>query len=60
MVFQKNAIVLKFTRKSSFDHFFVHHPKNLKYWPFPTYSPWVSRTSMVLSKNATVINVAQS
>ncbi|RWW35630.1 hypothetical protein BHE74_00059414 [Ensete ventricosum] len=23
--------------ESSFDGFFVHHPKNLKYWPFPTY-----------------------
>ncbi|RRT68155.1 hypothetical protein BHE74_00040194 [Ensete ventricosum] len=23
--------------KSSFDRFFIHCLKNLKYWPFPTY-----------------------
>ncbi|RZR92006.1 hypothetical protein BHM03_00020263 [Ensete ventricosum] len=23
--------------ESSFDRFFVHHLRNLKYWPFPTY-----------------------
>ncbi|RWW37827.1 hypothetical protein BHE74_00057007, partial [Ensete ventricosum] len=45
---------------SSFDRFFVHHFKNSKYWPLPTYQAIGSHTSTVSRKNATVINFAQS
>ncbi|RWW37892.1 hypothetical protein BHE74_00056933 [Ensete ventricosum] len=37
----------KLCAKSSFDQFFMHHLKILKYWPFPTDSPMGGRTSMV-------------
>ncbi|RWV95223.1 hypothetical protein GW17_00042167 [Ensete ventricosum] len=46
--------------KSSFDRFLVHHLGSSKYWPFPTYYPMGSRTSMFSRKNVTVINFAQS
>ncbi|RWW55919.1 hypothetical protein BHE74_00037402 [Ensete ventricosum] len=49
-----------YEHESSFDQFFVHHPKNSKYWPFLTYLPMVSRTSMVPRKNMTVINFAEA
>ncbi|RWW08474.1 hypothetical protein BHE74_00007536, partial [Ensete ventricosum] len=54
--FMKKRNGLKLCAKSSFDRFFVHRLRNSKYWPFPT----GSRTSMVLRKNTTVINFAQS
>ncbi|RZS05607.1 hypothetical protein BHM03_00036145 [Ensete ventricosum] len=46
--------------ESSFDRFFVCHLRNSKYWPFPTYKPKVSRTSMVSQKNTMVKNFARS
>ncbi|RRT63876.1 hypothetical protein B296_00027555 [Ensete ventricosum] len=38
----------------------MHRLENSKYWPFPMYSAMGSHTSMVLGKNAMVINFAQS
>ncbi|RZS25728.1 hypothetical protein BHM03_00058963 [Ensete ventricosum] len=35
--FSKKCDGHKLCVKSSFDWFFVHRLKNLKYWPFPTY-----------------------
>ncbi|RZS05073.1 hypothetical protein BHM03_00035517 [Ensete ventricosum] len=45
---------------SSFDWFFVHRLRNSKYWPFPTYYPMGSGTSIVSQKNTMVINFVQS
>ncbi|RZR93499.1 hypothetical protein BHM03_00022015 [Ensete ventricosum] len=36
------------------------HLGNSKYWPFPTYYPMGSRTSMISQKNSTVIYFARS
>ncbi|RZR73062.1 hypothetical protein BHM03_00019670 [Ensete ventricosum] len=44
--------------KSSFDRFFVRNLINSKYWPFRTFKPMGSRTSMVSQKIAMVINFA--
>ncbi|RRT52958.1 hypothetical protein B296_00044488, partial [Ensete ventricosum] len=44
----------------NFDRYFVHHIRNSKYWPFPTYKPIGNRTSTVSRKNAMVINFVQS
>ncbi|RRT33534.1 hypothetical protein B296_00035087, partial [Ensete ventricosum] len=50
--FMKKRNGHKFCAKShaelSFDLFFVHPPKNLKYWPFPKYKPMRSHTSLVV------------
>ncbi|RRT81767.1 hypothetical protein B296_00012073 [Ensete ventricosum] len=46
--------------ESSFDRFFMHHLKNSKYWPFPTYLSMGSCTSMVSRKTVMVINFARS
>ncbi|RZS28801.1 hypothetical protein BHM03_00062451, partial [Ensete ventricosum] len=32
-----HKLCVKSRVESSFDRFFVHRLKNLKYWPFPTY-----------------------
>ncbi|RWW62111.1 hypothetical protein BHE74_00030787, partial [Ensete ventricosum] len=58
--FVKKRYGHKLCAKSSFDRFFMHRLENSKYWPFPVYSAMGSRTSMVLRKNATVINFTQS
>ncbi|RZS27382.1 hypothetical protein BHM03_00060839 [Ensete ventricosum] len=38
----------------------MHHLRNSKYWPFPTYLPLGSCTRMDSSKNVTVKMFAQS
>ncbi|RRT45350.1 hypothetical protein B296_00038017 [Ensete ventricosum] len=50
----------KLCAKLSFNQFFVYRLRNLKFKPIPMYLPIGSRTSLVLRKNATVINIAQS
>ncbi|RRT33039.1 hypothetical protein B296_00052926 [Ensete ventricosum] len=35
--YDDHKLYVKSRVKSSFDRFFVHHLRNLKYWPFQTY-----------------------
>ncbi|RWV83028.1 hypothetical protein BHE74_00021183, partial [Ensete ventricosum] len=58
-VSRKNATIINFSHKLSFDWFFVHYLRISKYWPFPMYFPLGSHKSMVSLKNVTVINFAQ-
>ncbi|RWW61872.1 hypothetical protein BHE74_00031039, partial [Ensete ventricosum] len=35
--FDDHKLYAKSRAKSSFDRYFMHHLRNSKYWPFPTY-----------------------